>query len=234
MRATIKQSVIGLLLVTATLVFANRFLTGSDANGQTGSLTAPAEVTASDNSYVTKIGVNWNTVRGATLYRVFRNTTNNSATATAIGTTAEGTFFDTTATVGQTFFYWVRAENGAIVSPMSTSDQGTRANGNINGAGPLNPPPQPTGNPVTATRAYLGKTLFWDEQLSSTGTVACGTCHFASNGGSDSRSAVGSVRARNAGADNVFGTADDVFASPRRDQQQRRRHLLVLGPIRFS
>src|SRR6185295_17925668 len=80
--------------------------------------------------------------------------------------------------------------------------------------GPLNPPPQPAGNLITATKAYLGKTLFWDEQLSSTGTVACGTCHFASNGGSDSRSAVGSVRARNAGADNVFGTADDVFASP--------------------
>ena len=64
MRATIKLSIIGLLLVTATLVFANRILTGSDANGQTGSLTAPAEVTASDNSYVTKIGINWDTVRG--------------------------------------------------------------------------------------------------------------------------------------------------------------------------
>src|SRR5436190_8119715 len=214
MRTTIKLSVIGLLLIISTLILANRLLTGSESSGQTGSLTAPAEVTASDDSYVTKVGISWNTVRGATLYRIFRNTTNNSATATALGTTPEGTFFDTTATVGQTFFYWVRAENGAIVSPMSAPDQGRRANGNIVGAGPLNPPPQPAGNLVTATRAYLGKTLFWDEQLSVTGTVACGTCHFAANGGSDSRSAVGSNRARNAGADGVLGTPDDVFASP--------------------
>lgn len=214
MRTTIKLSVIGLLLIVSTLIFANRLLTGSDSSGQTGTLTAPAEVAASDNSYVTKVGISWDTVRGATLYRIFRNTTDNSAAATAVGTTAEGTFFDTTAAAGQTFFYWVRAENGSITSPMSESDQGTRANGNIVGAGPLNPPPQPAGNLVTATKAYLGKTLFWDEQLSSTGTVACGTCHFAANGGSDSRSAVGSNRARNAGADGVFGTADDVFASP--------------------
>src|SRR3954471_4897076 len=152
MRTTIKLSLIGLLLATATLIFANRVLTGSDTNGQTGSLAAPDEVTASDNSYVTKVGISWDTVRGATLYRIFRNQTNNSATAIAVGTTAEGTFFDTTATVGQPFFYWVRAENGALLSPMSTPDQGTRANGNINGPGPLNPPPQPAGNPVTATR----------------------------------------------------------------------------------
>src|SRR6185503_8318885 len=214
MRTTIKLSVIGLLLVIAALIFANRLLTGSKSSGQTTSLTAPTEVTASDNSYVTKVGINWATVRGATLYRIFRNTGNNSATATDVGTTPQGTFFDTTATVGTTFFYWVRAENGSIVSPMSTPDQGTRATGNINGPGPLNPPPQPAGNPVTATKAYLGKTLFWDEQLSSTGTVACGTCHFASNGGSDSRSAVGSARARNAGPDGVLNTPDDVFASP--------------------
>src|SRR5689334_18455403 len=143
MRTTIKLCVIGLLLVVSTLVFANRLLTGSESSGQTGSLTAPAEVIASDDSYVTKVGISWDTVRGATLYRIFRNATNNSATATDIGTTAEGTFFDTTATVGQTFFYWVRAENGAIVSPMSAPDQGSRATGNINAPGPLNPPPQP-------------------------------------------------------------------------------------------
>jgi cytochrome c peroxidase len=211
---TIRLSIIGLLLVISTVIFADRLLTGSDSAGQTASLAAPAEVTASDSSYVTKTGINWATVRGAILYRIFRNTTNDSTTATAIGTTAEGTFFDTQATAGTTFFYWVRAENGSIVSPMSAPDPGTRAIGNINGVGPLNPPPQPPGNPVTAAKAYLGKTLFWDEQLSSTRTVACGTCHFAANGGSDSRAFVGSTRARNPGADGVFGTADDVFASP--------------------
>src|SRR6266403_1331683 len=215
MRTTIKLSIIGLLLLVSILVFANRLLTGSSTQGQTTSLLAPAEVNASDNAYSTKVGISWDAVRGATLYRIFRNTTSDPGTATALGTTSEGTFFDTTGAAGQTLFYWVRAENGSILSPLSTGDQGTRANGVINGpVPPLNPPPQPGGNLVTATKAYLGKTLFWDEQLSSTRTVACGTCHFASNGGSDARAIVNSTRSRNAGADGVFGTADDVFASP--------------------
>ncbi|HXI74075.1 MAG TPA: cytochrome c peroxidase, partial [Pyrinomonadaceae bacterium] len=215
MRTTIKLSIIGLLLLVSILVFANRLLTGSTTQGQTTSLSAPAEVNASDNAYSTKVGISWDAVRGATLYRVFRNTTSDPTTATAIGTTPEGTFFDTTGAAGQTLFYWVRAENGSIVSALSTADQGTRANGTINGpVPPLNPPPQPGGNLVTATKAYLGKTLFWDEQLSSTRTVACGTCHFAANGGSDARAMVGNARSANPGADGVFGTADDVFASP--------------------
>ena len=197
MRTTIKLSIIGLLLLISILVFANRLLTGSRTQGQTTSLSAPAEVAASDNAYSTKVGISWDTVRGATLYRVFRNTTSDSTTATAVGTTPEGTFFDTTGAAGQTFFYWVRAENGSIVSPLSTADQGTRANGVINGpVPPLNPPPQPGGNLVTATKAYLGKTLFWDEQLSSTRTVACGTCHFAANGGSDARAILRQLHSR--------------------------------------
>src|SRR2546421_4319247 len=215
MRTTIKLSVIGLLLLVSILIFAHRLSNCFDTHGQTTSLSAPAEVAASDNAYSTKVGISWDTVRGATLYRIFRNPKSDPTTATVIGVTPEGTFFDTTGGPGQLFFYWVRAENGSIVSPLSTADQGTRANGAINGPiPPLNPPPQPGGNLVTATKAYLGKMLFWDEQLSSTRTVACGTCHFAANGGSDSRAVVGSARSRNPGADGAFGTADDVFASP--------------------
>jgi cytochrome c peroxidase len=214
MRA-IKLSIIGVLLVTALMVCAHRLFPGFRASGQNSVLTAPIEVTASDNSYVTKVGISWATVPGATLYRIFRNAANDSATATAVGNTPEGAFFDATAPAGQPFFYWVRAENGSVVSPFSAPDPGSRAVGNINGpVQPLNPPPAPPGNPVTAAKAYLGKTLFWDEQLSSTRTVACGTCHFAANGGSDSRAVVGNARSRNPGADGVFNTADDVFASP--------------------
>ncbi|HEX8116576.1 MAG TPA: cytochrome c peroxidase, partial [Pyrinomonadaceae bacterium] len=132
------------------------------------------------------------------------------------GTTAANSFFDTTAAAGQTFFYWVRAENGSNTSALSQPDQGARAvaTANPGGVGALNPPPAPAGNPVTAAKAALGKALFWDEQLSSTRTVSCGTCHSATNGGSDSRTAVGSARARNPGADGAFNTADDFFGSP--------------------
>jgi cytochrome c peroxidase len=193
----------------------NRFFQGFAVTGQAVTLSAPAEVTASDNAYSTKVGISWDAVRAATLYRIFRNTVNDSASAVVVGATAEGTFFDPSGIAGQTYFYWVRAENGSVISGLSTPDQGTRANGIINGpVAPLNPPTAPAGNQVTATKAYLGKALFWDEQLSSTRTVACGTCHFASNGGSDARAIVNSARSRNAGADGVFGTGDDVFASP--------------------
>lgn len=79
---------------------------------------------------------------------------------------------------------------------------------------PLAPPPQPPGNLVTTAKANLGKALFWDEQMSSTHTVACGSCHQAGTGGSDARSIFGSSRAANPGADQIAGTPDDVLGSP--------------------
>ncbi|MGE3172472.1 MAG: cytochrome-c peroxidase [Planctomycetota bacterium] len=71
------------------------------------------------------------------------------------------------------------------------------------------PPPAPTSNPTTVDKAMLGKALFWDEQLSSSRTVACGTCHVPAAGGSDPRPQVA-----HPGADGVFGTADDQRGSP--------------------
>ncbi len=78
---------------------------------------------------------------------------------------------------------------------------------------PLGPPPVPAGNPITAAKVALGQTLFWDEQLSLTGTVACGTCHRSAAGGSDPRSASVLAPSVNPGFDNVFGTPDDVRGS---------------------
>ncbi|MCY7375042.1 MAG: hypothetical protein LH472_03625, partial [Pyrinomonadaceae bacterium] len=203
------------LFLLPVMFFYNKFLPSSIVSGQGGtSLSAPTGVSASDGSYSAKVGVTWDTIRGATAYRIFRNPTNDGATAESLGTTAAGAFFDATAVAGQTYFYWVRAENGSTLSNLSQADTGLRAVGN-NGAQALNPPPPaPPGNPLTATKAYLGKTLFWDEQLSSTRTVSCGTCHFAGNGGSDARSVGNDARAMNPGFDGVFNSADDVFASP--------------------
>ena len=78
---------------------------------------------------------------------------------------------------------------------------------------PETPPPAPPGNPVTPAKAQLGKVLFWDEQLSSTRTVSCGTCHIPAAGGDDPRSASGPL-AVHPGPDGVFGGPDDVFGSP--------------------
>jgi len=79
---------------------------------------------------------------------------------------------------------------------------------------PLPPPPVPAGNPVTPAKTLLGMALFWDEQLSSTRTVACGSCHQGASGGSDPRAVRGSARAVNPGLDGIGGTPDDVVGSP--------------------
>lgn len=79
--------------------------------------------------------------------------------------------------------------------------------------GPVPPPPVPPGNPITPAKANLGKVLFWDEQLSSSRTVACGTCHIPTKGGSDPRTFVGSPFSVAPGFDGAFGGADDVNGS---------------------
>lgn len=77
--------------------------------------------------------------------------------------------------------------------------------------GPLPPPPFPPGNPITTAKVNLGKTLFWDEQMSSTGTSACASCHVFERGGSDPRT---SSATRTPGPNGIGGDADDVFGSP--------------------
>ena len=68
------------------------------------------------------------------------------------------------------------------------------------------PVPVPAENPMTEPKRVLGKILFWDEQLSSDDTIACGTCHRPAFGGADPRSG------RHPGVDK--GTIDDVHGSP--------------------
>ncbi|MEC7582777.1 MAG: cytochrome c peroxidase [Planctomycetota bacterium] len=84
----------------------------------------------------------------------------------------------------------------------------------------LPPPPVPPGNPLTPQKALLGKALFWDEQLSSSRSMACGTCHDFTSGGSDSRL----TTPAHPGPDGIFGNADDIHGSPgvvRHDAQGR-------------
>jgi cytochrome c peroxidase len=75
------------------------------------------------------------------------------------------------------------------------------------------PPIQvPAQNPLTPEKIVLGKILFWDEQLSSDDSMACGTCHIPEFGGTDPR--LPSAAAINPGPDGLYATADDVRGSP--------------------
>jgi len=48
-------------------------------------------------------------------------------------------------------------------------------------------PPIPADNPQTVAKIELGKTLFFDPRLSSSGTVSCNSCHNVMAGGEDNR-----------------------------------------------
>ncbi len=78
-------------------------------------------------------------------------------------------------------------------------------------AGPLRAqlgaPNVPNENPITEEKRILGKLLFWEEQLSSDNTMACGTCHQIYAGGADDRFA------RHYGRDDEFYTYDDFYGS---------------------
>ncbi len=47
--------------------------------------------------------------------------------------------------------------------------------------------PAPTDNPTVSARVELGKMLYFDPRLSSTGTVSCFSCHNVMEGGDDHR-----------------------------------------------
>jgi cytochrome c peroxidase len=69
----------------------------------------------------------------------------------------------------------------------------------------------PPENPYSAAKAVLGKILFWEEQLSSDDTTACGTCHIPTVGGGDPRTATaGNLHP---GPDGLFLTGDDIQGS---------------------
>jgi cytochrome c peroxidase len=203
-----------LLLAAASMIF-NVGAGASDIRSRSEAVPAPTGVIASDNAYGLKVGIIWDAMFGASTYRIYRNTVNDTSTAAEIGTTAANYFYDTAATPTQTYFYWVRGERNSQLGPFSSPDQGTAANGAIVGVQfpALEPPPAPAANPVTASKAALGKALFWDEQLSSTNTVSCGTCHQPGFGGADPRTVVGDAASRNPGFDQIYGTPDDVFGS---------------------
>ena len=213
----IKISIIAVFVLFALFLYLDLSIS-NPVLGASSSVTiaAPTGVTASDGDYVTKVGINWHTMRGARLYRIYRNTANDPGTATDIGISEANYYFDAAAAAGQNYYYWVRAENGASTSLLSTPDQGVRAVGVVYPGifDPLEPPPTSAENPITASKAYLGKTLFWDEQMSSTRTVSCGTCHRPAAGGSDPRSAIAGTQKINPGPDGTFETLDDVFGSP--------------------
>ena len=91
-------------------------------------LAAPTGLAAGDGTYTTKIHLSWNAASGASYYQVYRNTLNNSATASLLMDWASVLVYDdSTATAGRTYYYWVKSaatSSGDRESAFSVGDTG--------------------------------------------------------------------------------------------------------------
>ncbi len=101
----------------------------------------------------------------------------------------------------------------ALLSIVALSPRLAIAQGGPPPLPPLGPPPVPVENPQTPSKVALGQVLFWDEQLSMTGTAACGTCHMPRAGGNEPRTLQPNSASVHPGADLLFGSADDIVGS---------------------
>ncbi len=59
--------------------------------------------------------------------------------------------------------------------------------------------PTPKDNPTTAEKVELGKKLYFDPRLSSSGTVSCNSCHNVMASGDDGRTTSLGVKAQAGG-----------------------------------
>ena len=87
----------------------------------------PTNVMASDNTYTDKVRVVWTGNKYAKGYKVYRDTTSNSSSATVIAAdTGLFTYYDDTSVIpGRIYYYWVKASNSYGLSEFSVSDSGS-------------------------------------------------------------------------------------------------------------
>jgi hypothetical protein len=122
----------------------------SFSNGDSGYRTtppgAPTGLSATDGTYADRVRLTWiPPTTGATGYRIYRNTTNQSSAASEIGTSTTTSYDDYVGNI-KTHWYWVKAENSAGPSvSFSNGDSGYQqamtlsvtlpVGGNVTGSG---------------------------------------------------------------------------------------------------
>jgi len=84
----------------------------------------PIDVSATDSAHFDKVVITWTDVPEASSYRVFRNPTDNSSSATNIANLATLSFDDATAVAGIVYYYWVKSVASEGDSDFSDSDPG--------------------------------------------------------------------------------------------------------------
>ncbi len=97
----------------------------SDSGSADTAPNAPTGLIATDDTVCAVIELTWNAAAGTNTYRAWRNTIDDSGSATEIGNTGGTTLSDNSTDPAQTYFYWVTAENGCGQSGFSTPDTGS-------------------------------------------------------------------------------------------------------------
>ena len=87
---------------------------------------APTGVSATDGSSTANVTVKWNSVSGATSYRVYRATSSTGAKTELGSWQTSCSYTDASATPGTQYYYWVKAMNSGGMSGFSSSDTGYR------------------------------------------------------------------------------------------------------------
>jgi fibronectin type 3 domain-containing protein len=99
----------------------------SDQPGQnyTAAIVIPVNLQASDGTLTDKVLISWDSVSGATSYKVYR-AGSSGGIKTLLGSPTSVTFADTTSIPGVTYYYWVKACIGAECSDLSILNTGWR------------------------------------------------------------------------------------------------------------
>lgn len=93
-----------------------------------GGLAAPTNVAATDGTSTSSVTITWSPSTGASSYQVWRNTVDDSSTATQVGSPSAATLEDNSVVQGTVYWYWVKAVNAGGTSAFSTSNSGYAAN----------------------------------------------------------------------------------------------------------
>lgn len=96
-----------------------------------GAPTSPLGLTATGLG--TSIVLSWSASALATSYKIYRNTTNDSSTASQIGTSASPVYNDSTVSGTTTYYYWVKATNSYGDSGFSAVAYAAATGGGVAG-----------------------------------------------------------------------------------------------------
>lgn len=170
---------LGVYITSVDAKTSNNDTDGQDTSEVTVGMAVPpvpSTPSASDGTYTDRVRVIWSSVSAATSYRVYRCTNTSISSCGTYYTDTASPYDDTGAVAGITYYYRLKACNGAGCSDYSGYNSGYRA---------VSPPPIPA-TPSASDGTYMdrvrvswgsvsGATSYRVHRCTSTSTSTCST-----------------------------------------------------------